>query len=293
MGYPNFLLWMKRKILSNAGRFVGARLSFVISYFHNRHRLPNLNKPKNLSEIWFKRVLDGKVNEIYWLADKFAVRKYVEEKGLTNILTPLLAIYTTPEEIDFADLPKKFALKANFGAGNNIICTDKEHLDILHCVNLMKDWMKTSTYSYSERHYNLIDKKIVCEDFIDDGSGGFPTDYKFICIHGKVHCILGVSGREQGHGSYLPYTIEWQPLPDYYRGDATASVPLPRPANLSEMISTAERLADGIDLVRVDLYSNGSRIWFGEMTLTPAGCIFHRWTQKALDDMGDIYLNNA
>ena len=59
------------------------------------------------------------------------------------------------------------------------------------------------------------------------------------------------------------------------------------------MISTAERLADGIDLVRVDLYSNGSRIWFGEMTLTPAGCIFHRWTQKALDDMGDIYLNNA
>lgn len=27
----------------------------------------------------------------------------------------------------------------------------------------------------------------------------------------------------------------------------------------------------------------------GEITLTPAGCIFHKWTQKALDEMGRFY----
>lgn len=271
------------------------KLSFVVSYLHNRHRLPDLKHPKDLSEIWIKRVLDGKVNELSYLADKYEVRKYVTEKGLDNILTPLIAVYESAEEIDFDVLPDRFALKANFGAGRNIICTEKSKLDIEQCREKIRVWLKPGQYSVAERHYNLIPKKFVCEEFIDDGTGGFPVDYKFMCIHGKVHCILGVSGREQGHGSYLPYSTDWQPIPEYYRGNATATVPLPRPANLEEMINTAEQLAEGIDLVRVDLYSNGSRIWFGEITLTPSGCIFHRWTQKALDEMGKLYrdkLNN-
>ena len=213
----------------------------------------------------------------------------MKERGLESILTPLIAVYESADEIDFDKLPDKFALKANFGAGRNIICTDKSKLDLKQCREKVRQWLKPGVYSMAERHYNLIPKKFVCEEFIDDGNGGFPVDYKFMCIHGKVFCILGVEGRESGHSSYLPYTVDWQPVPEYYRGNSTAHEPLPRPSNLREMVAVAESLSEGIDLVRVDLYSNGSRIWFGEMTLTPAGCIFHRWTQKALDDMGDAY----
>ena len=287
----NLVLTIKKKILKVFGSTSNGKYAFMLSYFHNRHRVPNLKNPKDLSELWIKRVLDGKVNELAYLADKYAVRKYVEDKGLADILTPLIAVYKSADEIDFDSLPNRFALKANFGAGRNIICTDKKNLNYNEVREKVRQWLKPNIYSKSERHYNYIPKKFVCEEFIDDGSGGFPIDYKFMCIHGKVHCILGVSGREEGHGSYLPYTLGWKPIPEYYRGDATASEPLSRPANLEEMIRTAEHLAEGIDLVRVDLYSNGSRIWFGEMTLTPAGCIFHRWTQKALDDMGKIYRN--
>lgn len=283
-------LKLKQKVLSLVGRNSSSgKLSFIVSYLHNRHRFPNLKHPKDLSEIWFRRVLDGKVNELSYLADKYAVREYVEAKGLGDILTPLLGVYESADEIDFDKLPDRFALKANFGAGRNIICTDKSKLDVEQCREKVRLWLKPGTYSYSERHYDLIPKKFVCEEFIDDGSGGFPVDYKFMCIHGKVHCILGVSGREVGHGSYLPYTPDWQPIHEYYRGNSTATDLLPRPANLEKMILDAESLAGDIDLVRVDLYSNGSRIWFGEMTLTPSGCIFHRWTRKALDEMGRVY----
>lgn len=271
------------------GKSKNGKIAFIISYFHNRHRLPNLRNPQNLSEIWIKRVLDGEVDKIAYLADKYAVRDYVKSKGLENILTPLLAVYESADEIDFDALPKMFALKANYGAGCNIICTDITKLNTAQCREQVRLWLNIGPYSVSERHYALIPRKFICEDFIDDGSGGFPIDYKFMCIHGKVHCILGVSGRERGYGSYLPYTTTWEPIPEYYRGNATATKLLPRPKNLEEMILIAEHLADGIDLVRVDLYSNGSRIWFGEITLTPSGCIFHRWTQKALDDMGKIY----
>lgn len=284
---------IKVKVLSFVGRLSkNGKLTFMLSYLHNRGRLPRLDKPKNLSEIWIKYVLDGKVNDYASLADKYAVRKYVESHDLGSILTPLIAVYDNASEIDFSVLPERFALKANFGAGNNLICTDKSKLDEQEIKNKVDKWLKIVHYSESERHYNLIPKKIVCEEFIDDGSGGFPVDYKFMCIKGEVMCILACSGREKGHADYLPYSIEWKPLYKYYRSFPKDFDLLPKPANLDEMIKIAKKLADGIELVRVDLYSNSSRVWFGELTLTPAGCIFHRWSDYALNVMGSYYLNH-
>lgn len=39
-------------------------------------------------------------------------------------------MYKNAEDIDFNKLPKKFALKGTHGCGYNIICTDKEKLDL-------------------------------------------------------------------------------------------------------------------------------------------------------------------
>lgn len=282
---------IKKNLLRLFGKSTSdGRLSFVLSYFHNRHKFPNFTNPKDLSEIWIKRVLDGKVNELYLLADKHAVRDYVSKKGLSNILTPELGVYYSGKEIDFDLLPNRFALKANFGAGRNIICTDKNKLDFEMCRKQVDKWLEPKAYSVSEKHYDLIDKKFICEAFIDDGNGGFPVDYKFMCIHGKVHCILACSGREKGHADYLPYTVDWEPIYDYYRKINDGIELLNKPANLDAMLEVATKLAEGIDLVRIDLYSNGNQIWFGEITLTPSGCIFHRWSMKALNEMGELYL---
>lgn len=265
------------------------RLFFSIAYFHNRGRWPNLNKPSDISEIAIKRVLDGKIDELSYLADKYAVRKYVEDAGLANILTPLISVYNSAEEIDFANLPNRFALKLNFGAGMNIICTDKTQLDIPAAKTKLQHWLNLpQTYSFSERHYNLIPHKIVCEEFIDDGNGGFPFDYKFMCIKGHPVCVLACCDRgETSATHYAPYDLEWNLLPQYDK--LGRAKPIPRPKNLEEMIGIASRLSKDIDFVRIDLYSNGSRVWFGEITLTPAGCIFHGWTMQALKELGDSY----
>jgi len=45
--------------------------------------------------------------------------------------------------------------------------------------------------------------------------------------------------------------------------------PVAFPPNLEEMFSLAERLADGLDFVRVDLYNVLGRIVFGEFTCYP------------------------
>ena len=44
---------------------------------------------------------------------------------------------------------------------------------------------------------------------------------------------------------------------------------IPPPRYLAQMIDVVEKLAEGIEFVRVDLYHTPERIAFGEMTATP------------------------
>lgn len=264
-------------------------LYFTIAYFHHRKKLPNFKVPKDLSELWIKRIINKTNNRYYKLADKYSVREYVSNKGYSNILPRLIKYYIKGEQFSLSELPNRFALKAVWGAGMNIICTDKSKLDEKVVQDTINKWLNSPTCSYSESHYNLIDRKVICEEFIDDGTGGFPIDYKFICIKGEVLSILVCNGRESGKTDYIPYDVNWNPQFDYCISSHVESELFPAPNNLKSMIKIAKKLAEDVDLVRVDLYSNGNKIWFGEMTLSPDGGIFRRWTQKAIDEMGLYY----
>lgn len=281
---------IKNMIARFAGH-ISPRLFFNIAYYHNRKCLPRLSQPRDISEILIKRVLDGEVAKSYFLADKYLVRDVIKSKGYGNLLARLLGVYETPEEIDFDSLPDRFAIKMNYGAGMNIICADKSKLDITRTITQLNKWLLSkSLYSYSEAHYNLIKRRIIIEEFIDDGNGGFPTDYKFMCVYGRVQCILACTGRDKDHTFYTPFNLDWVRIPEYDRRIHSEMIDIPRPANLDEMIHIAESLSCNMPFVRVDLYTDGSRIWFGEYTLTPSGCILHGWTRQALDDMGNTYL---
>ena len=54
------------------------------------------------------------------------------------------------------------------------------------------------------------------------------------------------------------------------------------------MISTARALSRGFPFVRVDLYSNGERVIFGEMTWYPGGGLV-----RFSPDTYDLYLGEA
>lgn len=261
-------------------------LFFRLSYFHNRRRFLHLRHPRNISEIWIRKLLDGEFCKCAYLADKYAVRDYVKQKGLERILVPLLGVWDDARDIGFDKLPQAFALKMNYGAGMNIVVRNKKNLDKEDAVRRLTEWMNRPAYSYSETHYNYIKRRIVCEEFIQDSHGGFPYDYKFMCLKGSPFCVLACGNRESGHADYAPYSLDWRPLKDYKKGEFKE---VERPQHLEEMIAIAKTLSQGMDLVRVDLYDSDKGVMFGEMTLTPSGCIFHRWTQKAIDDMGRFY----
>lgn len=149
------------------------RIHFCLAYYHHRHKWPNLTCPKDLSELWIKRLLDGQVNQYYQLADKYLVREYVKKCGYADTLTSLVNCYSKGDELIYSELPQKFALKANWGAGMNLICTKKSQYTENELRSQIDKWLVSPKFAFSERHYNLISRKVVCEEFIDDGTGGF------------------------------------------------------------------------------------------------------------------------
>lgn len=61
--------------------------------------------------------------------DKYAVREYVANKGLSDILIPIYGGgYTHFEDIDLSKLPDSFAIKATHGCKMNYLVPDKPNL---------------------------------------------------------------------------------------------------------------------------------------------------------------------
>jgi hypothetical protein len=238
-------------------------------------RWPDFENPTNFDEklLWLN---------LFWrhplkteCADKYTLRKHLEKQQLGHLLPRLYGAYLSPEEIDLAALPERFVLKCSHGAKCCLFCKEKQKLDMDRTRRALARWLATD-YStlLGELHYAGMTPRIVCEEFLEDGSGGeLPTDYKLYCFAGHVHCTMVCSGRRANDtGRFDYFDPAWQRLPHYW-GSASPERSIPTPAGWDEMVSVAERLSGPFPFVRVDFYSIRGRAILGEMTFTPGACI--------------------
>ncbi|WP_277966508.1 ATP-grasp fold amidoligase family protein [Pantoea trifolii] len=233
----------------------------------------NLTNPINFNEKiqWLKfNELNG---DIYTLcADKYKVREYVKSKGCGEILNQLYGVYDDPQEIDYRALPNKFALKCNHGAGYNIICDNKASLDIEQTNKQLNKWLKQDFSShFIEPQYKRIDRKILCEKYIENERGGFPEDYKFYCFNGKPYAVMVCMEREKGTPKFYYFDMNWNPLPfeDTVELINTNSYPK-MPEGFNKMKEYAVKLAADFKFVRADFYLLNGKVIFGELTFTPS-----------------------
>ena len=214
-------------------------------------------------------------------ADKAAVRSFVQARLGADILPRIYCLTIHPESIPFAELPDRFVVKPTHGSGWVKIVTDKSTLDQPKFIEICRAWLERSYYKETlEWAYKDIKPQIIVEEFIDDGSGGAPTDYKLFVFHGRVAIVQVDVERFTEHRRCL-FTRDWQKL-DVQFVYAAAIGDIPRPPHLAEMIAAAERLGDGLDFVRADFYDVGPRIYFGELTVYPEGGYGH-FSHSAFD----------
>lgn len=242
-----------------------------LQYKYITHHKLNLKSPKRYTEKLQHLRLYEYPNSalVSKCASRVGVREYIKELGLDEYLIPCLGIYDNFDDINFDKLPNQFVMKCSHACAFNMIVKDKSTLNINEARKKFNKWLKTNYGKKTiELHYAKIKPQIIIEKYI--GGLELPLEYKIHVFNGKAKNLYVVSGRGKDI-RYNNYYIDWTPFDgSQFNGWKKTDYPLNKPENFDEMIKLAETLAKPFPFVRVDLYNIDGKIYFGEMTFTPA-----------------------
>ena len=273
MERDNIIYKLRRKGQVIASKLLPSEFLSKVYFWLILKKKAHIHKPKTFNEKlqWMKLYYYPKNPLVVKCADKYAVRGYIKEKGLEELLTPLLGCWDNAEQINWSALPNKFVLKCNHGCAYNILCPDKAKLDIKQTSKQLNVWLKEDFGAFNlELHYSKIkNHKIICEECLGD----CITDYKFFCFNGDpkfmyvstdfIHDRRAKIGFFYLDGSKYPLVRD-----DYANIDS-----IELPAFYGEMLESAKKLCKDFPFVRVDFFIANNRYYFAELTFTPAACM--------------------
>lgn len=263
----------REKIGKTLYKTIGLKNSIKLYYFLKFKRVPNLDNPIRFSEKIQKRKYNYQNPLFSQLADKYGVREYVTEKVGNKILIP---IYFAKPEISVKDLkklPKSFVLKTNNASGTNIIVKDKKKENLQELVDKMNNFVKCEFwYRTFEMFYKDIKPLIIAEQYLETSDGFVPNDYKFHVFNNKDERRIII---QADHGRYTEkhdrayFDENWKML-DFNNGKTfeTNEFKFKKPKNYKKMLEVVYKLSEDFDYVRVDLYNDNGKIYFGEITFT-------------------------
>lgn len=253
-------------------KFISPTLYVKCQYRYITHHKLNLKNPVRYTEKlqYLRLFVYPKMPLVSKCASRDGVRDYLKEKGLEKYLIPIFGIYDKFEDIDFNQLPNQFVLKCTHASSFNKIVLDKKTIDINSLKKQFHKWLNINYGNKTiEKHYSSIKPKIIIEKYIGE-LDKLPLEYKIHVFNGKARSLYVVSGRGKDI-RYNNYYIDWAPFDgSQFNGWKKTDYPLEKPANFDEMVSISEIFAKEFPFVRVDLYNIDGRIYFSEMTFTPA-----------------------
>lgn len=267
-----------------------------LKFLYKCHKWPNFEHPKDINEKinWIKFYGDTSL----WptLADKYAVRSYIENLGLSEYLIPLIGKWDSVDDINWDNLPNSFVMKCNNGSGDVVVCTNKSELDIektkIHFRTQLQE--KLSQIS-GEPHYAFIKPCIIAEELLDSNTqpadSSSLVDYKIWVFDGKPMFTWCTWNRHQYHANVACYDMEWNFRPEWSVWTNHYIKPnkhIPRPECFDQMMKVASKLGEGIPVARIDLYIVNNHVYFGEITLTSQGGYMDFYTKDFLNKMGEM-----
>ena len=245
----------------------------MVSYAYARKNdhLPDLVNP-----VWFNekvrwQFLNHRNPLMSLVADKISVRDYILYRGGKIQAPRLIAHGWNAEELAAAELPRQFVLKTSFGSGQNHIERGEKPTSRSALVAKVRSWMRYDQWrSTGEFHYRYVPKRWLVEEYVPSAPGG-QIEYKIFCMMGEPVFILVVKGRTAAGYRRNLYWPDWTPTDFHWKGFPIDPEPVPRPAELDDMLADARRYARDFLSVRVDFFgSTGGRLDFSELTFASA-----------------------
>jgi hypothetical protein len=240
----------------------------LLGYDHLGY-IPNLQNPKTLNEKLIHRRLFSR--DPIWpiVSDKVAARDWIIKKKLHEYvhLIPVHHVFEDPNELITETIEKPFVIKAAWAQAWNIFILD-ETSDKDQIIATLKKW-KATPYRIHRLIWasHQIPRRFIIEKMLTNHANEPPLDFKFLVVHGKVELIQVFSDRfKKTKVAHFNRDKNFIKIKRKKKENMTFTLP----SQINQMIIAAEQIGKHFDFVRVDLYLHNKKIYFGEITQTPA-----------------------
>ncbi len=254
-------------------------------------RSVNLKEPKYFNEkmLWLKYYLYNDSPLVAQCYNKYEVRKYINSKGLGNILNELYGVWDNTSEIKWEELPEEYIMKISNGYAGHVFKRKGGEFDPIEAKNKLDSTRRKYGYFYyitGDLFAGKTKQKIICEKLLHSDYGyAAPEDYKFHCFNGKPMFLETMKDRNYTKEyAYKELFLDLN-LNDRYDLEGEASPgKFDPPKCFDQMIEIAKILSEDFPYVRVDMYVENNKPIFGELTFTP----YFNQTENSLTELGDL-----
>lgn len=273
MNYKKIIKNQKTRFaILTALSWIPDRIMLALQYRIKLGRKCNFKNPKRWTEKLQLYKMYYRNPMIFKCVDKYDVRSYIKEKGLSDNLVKLYGVWENARMIDFDKLPRQFVLKTSNGGGGEdvVLVRDKLILDRQKTIDFLNEKLKKEVNGGREWAYTGISNPhIICEELLinKDNPEAGVEDFKILCFSGEPKYIIVDKDRYTDHRRNF-YTTEWERVSvstDHKQFDTV----YPKPQNFDKMLDIARKLSKDFPFVRVDLYNVEGKIYFGELTFYP------------------------
>lgn len=240
----------------------------LIRYWWTLKQLPNAAFPRSFNEKLLWRKIYDRDARFGPMTDKLAAREIARTRVPELIAPQVMWVGDTPDELPPDILNGPCVIKTNRGSGWNLFNWSANHLSKSDVVDYFKPKMRfVYGHRIGEWAYAMVKQKFYAEEIFLEPSGRVPDDFNIHTFDGRVVTISMIHDRfgDRAHISlnrdFLRTDTVWQEYSSDYEPQFEAVY--------HKLAEIAERLAVGIDYVRVDLFCHNDRIYFREFTFFP------------------------
>jgi len=240
------------------------RLSYWYFKVDRFHRLPDPANPRTMNEKYFWRKIFDRSPEFTEISDKLRIRDWLAENQVNIDSPPVIWTGTDPARIPEELLASGIVVKANHGSGTNVILrvapTDRKAFD-----RRMRRYLrKPQGRKRLEWAYFGISRKIMVERLVPNVS----TEFKVYTFGDRIERLVIIYDRFSAEVAdvWLPNGQGGWAL---FEGAAAVAkrANRPLPENTEAALQISRQIGGHFDHMRVDLISDGRKLWFSELTI--------------------------
>jgi TupA-like ATPgrasp len=241
----------------------GDYLWILQKFLKDQRRLPK-KKSMLLNDVLFRMLSSEEITQPLriLISDKELSKEYVASKVGSVFNVPTIAVLRSFNECRTFLFPDRCVIKPTHASGQIIRRMHGEPIDY----EKIKNWFRINHYHKArERNYKDLMPKVIVEPFVFENDS--PIDYKMFCWQGQPRLIQLHLDRFGNH-EIASFTPDWQRLSfSIYHPKSEKNIDEPK--SLPLMLDLASKLSSDFTFVRVDLYSDGKKIFVGELTNCP------------------------